>query len=124
MNFLNGTYSKGKVTVGEHEIALSKKDVTLLEPYEGKPIILGARPETISLKADCRAEHPAKAWKSECDYAELLGYELVLYTTVEGQKLILKTPATAEVENHDMIEYCFDLDKLYFFDPETEERIR
>ena len=124
MNFLKGKFENGKFIVADKEINLSKKDAELLKDYQGKELFLGVRPETITLKGDDQNQNPSKPWKSECDYAELLGYELVLYTSVGEQKLILKSPAAADIKNHDQIEYCFNLDKLYFFDLETEQRIR
>ena len=124
MNFIRGLYSKGKFTVGEYTITLNKEDKQRLESYEGKEVYLGARPETITLKGSETNKHPSDVLTSECDYSELLGYEFVLYTYLDGQKLILKTPVTNKVKAHEKIEFCFDLEKLYFFDVDTELRIR
>ena len=124
MNFLLGTFSKGKFLIGDKEIKLNKKDCDILKEYEGKEVLLGVRPETIHFKDDDQNKNPSIAWKSECDYVELLGYELVMYTYVGDQRLILKTGVLKEIKNHDTIEYCFDLDRLYFFDKETELRIK
>ena len=124
MNFLSGVYEKGKFIVGQYFINLTKEHQELLKDYEGKKIYLGVRPETISLIGSELNKNPSNSWKSVCDYAELLGYEFVLYTNVEGQKLILKTPVTQEIKSHSNIEFCFNLKQLYFFDFDTEKRIR
>ena len=127
MNFIKGTLEKGKFVVeGEEDIALelNKDDASLLKEYEGKEVMLGARPETIFLKGDVNNTAPSKPIKLNCDFAELLGYELVLYTYLNGQKVILKTSIKSEVKTHDDIEICFNKDSLYFFDPETTKRIR
>ena len=124
MNFILGTYKEGTFVVGEHVIKLSKEHVDLLKGYEGQEIYLAARPETITLEGDDTNKNPAKALDLECDYSELLGYERVLYTYLGNQKLILKTPVETVVKNHDNIKVCFDLGKLYFFEKESELRIK
>lgn len=124
MNFLVGTYQKGQFVIGDYCINLTSDHKKLLKDYEGKQIYLGVRPETITLKDNKFNENPSNPWESTCDYAELLGYEFVLYTTINNQKLILKIPVSKEVKSHDKIEYSFNLNQLYFFDFETEQRIR
>ncbi len=123
-NFLLGVYTKGKFVVGDKEIKLSQKDSELLKDYEGKELFLGVRPETIHFKGDEQNKNPSEPWQSECDYVELLGYELVIYTYIGEQRLILKTDAVSEIKNQKMIEYCFDLNRLFFFDKDTEQRIK
>jgi multiple sugar transport system ATP-binding protein len=124
MNFIKGTYSKGKFIVEDKVITLLEKDREILANYEDKEVYLGVRPETITLKGAESNKNPSEDWTLECDYAELLGYEFVLYTFIGTQKLILKTPVVNKVKSHDQITFNFDLDKLYFFDVETENRIK
>ena len=124
MNFLVGTYQKGQFIIGDYFLNLSNEHKKLLKEYEGKKIYLGVRPETITLSDSKTNENPSNSWKSRCDYAELLGYEFVLYTTIDSQKLILKIPVTKEIKSHSEFEYCFNLNQLYFFNVETEQRIR
>ena len=124
MNFLRGTFEKKSFKIGNYSIPLSKKDADLLKNYEEKQVFLGVRPETITLKGEDRNENPSIDIVSDLEFSELLGYEYVLYTELDGQKLILKTPVLDDVKNHEPIKFNFDLNKLYFFDVETEERIR
>ena len=125
MNFLLGRYEKGVFSIGERKITLGKSDKELLKDYEGKELYLGVRPEAIYFEKESMNTNPSKeVWSSECDYVELLGYELVIYTYIDEQKLILKTPVTQEVKSHNEIKFQFNLDKLYFFDKETEKRIK
>ena len=130
MNFLLGKYVKGRFVIPatsakekDISIKLSKKDCDLLTNREQEEIYLGIRPETIYLKDDINNLHPTNTMKMECDFAELLGYELVLYTYINGQKLILKTSIKSEIKTHDNIEICFDDEALYFFEKGTEKRI-
>ena len=122
MNFLLGEVKEDKFIVGEFALKLDDKQKELLKPYNDKKIYLGVRPETFILAGE--KEKGDNIWESECDYSELLGYELILYTYIDGQKLILKTPAEENYKQTQKIKYKFNMQKLYFFDGETEERIR
>ncbi len=127
MNFIKGKLVGDKFVVdGEDKIniKLSKKDVKVLEGYENKEIYLGARPESIFLKDDINNTNPTNSLKLKCDFAEMLGYELLLYTYVNGQKLIVKTSTKSDIKTHDTMEIAFNEDLLYFFDAETTARIK
>ena len=124
MNFLKVKVEGSSIRIADTVIELNNEDAKRLENYNGKEVYLGVRPETIRLKGDDSNKNPSNPIKGICDYAELLGYELVLYTFIGEQKLILKTPVTSDVKTNDNIEYCFNLDNLYFFDLDNEQRIK
>ena len=141
MNFLTSTIRNGKIEIDfkkdedvsilsskkqktNIKISYNEKDAKILKNYEGKQIVLGIRPENIYLTGDKNNAHPSEPIKVNCDFAELLGYELVLYTFINGQKVILKTDAKNDVKTHDDITICFDKEKLYFFEKETGKRIK
>ena len=59
-----------------------------------------------------------------CDFRELLGYELVVYTYVLGQKLLVKVSNQIKVNSGDKLTIGFNPDSLYFFDKESTLRIK
>jgi len=140
MNFLKGVYSKGVLkfneqdvgvvdedntnTVGEFKVKLPKECAAMLKDYEGKQITLGARPENIHIAGSKMNENPSDKLSLACDFAELLGNELILYTYMNGQRLVLKAEAKSGIKSKEKIDVCFDTEKLYFFDPETGLRIK
>lgn len=127
MNFIKGKLSGSNFIVDGQEkieIKLSIKNVELLSSYEGKDIYLGIRPEAIFLKGDAKNSNPTNIMKLTCDFAEMLGYELLLYTYLNGQKLIVKTSTKADIKTHDSMEIAFNEDMIYFFDAETSARIK
>ena len=127
MNFLKGRVEKGKFIVdGEKpiEIKLEKEHVSLLKEYEGKELYLGIRPEAIYLKGSKENPKPSNDIEGLCDFAELLGYELIVYTYLNDQKIIVKTSNKSKVETGDKFSFNLDMEKLYFFDAETELRIK
>ncbi len=126
MNFLKGKYEKGHFVIdGEKPVTikLSKKDSEILSNYEGQEVLMGARPENIYLKGDKNNANPTEPVKVNCDFAELLGYEYVLYTSINGQKLVLKASVAVEVNDGENIDICFNEDALYFFDKDSGKRI-
>lgn len=108
----------------ETKIKLPKQYSKLLKDYDGKELVMGIRPEDVYIKGDKNNEAPSEPIKANCDFAELLGYELVLYSYISGQRLIAKTSTKFPVKTGDDFEVCFDEKKLFFFDKESTLRIR
>ena len=127
MNFFNGKVKKDKFIFdgeGGAAIKLNKAQVSLLKNFEGKEVVLGVRPESIFFKGDLTSAKPTNTLKSTCDFAELLGHEVVVYSNVNGQKFVIKTSIDKDIKHHDEIEFYFNEEALYFFDKETTGRIR
>ena len=131
MNFINGIFEKDSFIVKSEDeakedvkIKLPKEAIKLLGEYEGKEVVLGVRPENIYLNKDSNNKKPTSPMKMKCDFVELLGYEYVLYTAINGQKLVIKTQNQENVKAEQMFEVCFNEDLLFFFDKETTKRIR
>src|SRR5690554_6347050 len=99
MNFINGKVnSKGIFEAGKYRIQLpnDKLEVVTQNKFIDKPIVLGIRAEDIHDDELVMKAHPNGVLDVEVDVAELLG---------------------------DEIQVAFDLNKLHFFDPETELRL-
>ncbi|MCQ2742075.1 MAG: hypothetical protein MJ239_02090 [Bacilli bacterium] len=104
----------------EYEVPSAYK--AMLTPYEGKKVILGVRPEDIEIKK-------ATGKKSggtlvNCDYVELLGYDLMVYAYILGNKVVVKSEENTGIAMGDDGYITFKEDAVYFFDGETEQRIR
>ena len=100
----------------EFNVKLDKKDVALLKEYDGQEVYLGIRPEAIYLASDNSNPNPSKTYKLECQYSELLGYELILYAYVLGQRIIGKVDCEKRFKPHEIVELTLNNNKLYFFD--------
>ena len=127
MNFIKGKLVNSKFVVeGEKpiKINLTEQSLSLLAGYKNQELYLGVRPESIFLKDDINNTKPTNSLKLQCDFAEMLGYELLLYTYINGQKIIVKTSTKADIKTHDSMEIAFNEDMIYFFDAETTNRIK
>ena len=130
MNFFKSHFDGEKLYIlGEEqklEIKLNKDGVSLLKSHREEPydLTLGIRPEDIYLKGDVNLKKDAQLFDVVCDFRELLGHELVVYTDLVGQKLLVKISNQIKVNSGDKLEVGINPHSLYFFDNETTNRIR
>ena len=82
-------------------------------------IAIGIRPEDISVKKT----NPDNKDALSVDLSELLGHELIIYSYINGQRLVIKTPAKEEFESGESFEFGFNTDKLHLFDIDTTNKI-
>ena len=106
------------------EIAGAKHDLSLvvgdkIDAYEGKEIVVGFRPEGISLfDVD-----NAFTFAADVELTELLGDNTNVYVDMLGDKVILKVDPHDTPEMETTISYCVPYKNIYLFDAETEEVI-
>ena len=119
MNFVRAVLKKGKITIGNNTLDLSKKLGDKASKYEGKEIVFGFRPEAIVLgKAD-----DSLSIKASVELTELLGDNTNVYVDIQGEKSILKVNPHDTPEMDSDIEFSIPYESVYLFDGETEKRI-
>ena len=119
MNFVRAVLKKGKITIGNNTLDLSKKLGDKASKYEGKEIVFGYRPEAIVLgKAD-----DSLSIKASVELTELLGDNTNVYVDIQGEKSILKVNPHDTPEMDSDIEFSIPYESVYLFDGETERRI-
>ena len=127
MNFIEVYYSNGILTTkGKTNFAIKVKneDKKSLSQYEGKKLLLGVRPENVYLKGDKNNDKPSTSFTSTVIYDELLGHDYMLYCKLGGNTLVMKTAFKNKLKFGTEVDICFDLNKMYYFDIKTENRIR
>ena len=85
--------------------------------------MIGIRPEDIYLTTDDFKKEKTNPIDLACDISELLGHELIVYSYIGQQRIIIKTSANNEIDKEGKFAVCFDMSKIHFFDPETTLRI-
>jgi multiple sugar transport system ATP-binding protein len=106
---------------GNYRFILTGEKAESLKAYAGKDIVAGIRPE--NLKINNAEELNNYKSKASVDITELMGSEIYIYLNCYGQKLICKSPADTLVKLDSEIEIAFDINKMHFFDKETESAI-
>lgn len=107
MNFLNGTYSKGIVTLGN-----------------GKEIIFGIRPEDCYIHEEDVKSGIYEEFCGDIENIELLGFETIHYLNDGTNKMICKVPHKSSYQINDNARFLLDMSKYSLFDGETKVRIK
>ena len=130
MNFLNAHFDGNRLSIkneeSDLEIKLNNEQQDLLKKHkEGEyDIVIGLRPENVYLKGDANLNKDAQEIDIICDFRELLGQEVVIYTFIQGQKFLVKVSSKTKVSVDDKLIISFNKDSLYFFDKESTKRIK
>jgi len=126
MNFLNGVVNENglfesktiRVRVPKDKFELLKK-----KGYIGKPILLGIRPEHISEDPNVIKALPESTINVKVEVSELLGSETNIHFMVDEESFVAKSNVWVDLKMGDEIQVAFMMDKVHFFDLDTELRI-
>ncbi|WP_281976134.1 ABC transporter ATP-binding protein [Halobacillus litoralis] len=126
MNFLNGKLADGHVELGEIKLAVPEGKMKPLreQNYIGKDIFLGVRPEDMHDEPIFIDANQDKKITADIEVAELMGSESYLYSKLNDQEFIARVDSRSDVKGGDRIELAIDMNKVHFFDKESELRIR
>ena len=95
------------------------KYLVCVEPYAGKEVRFGIRPEHVHDEPEFLAKASSKI-KANVDVTELMGAEIYLYVNIGGIPITARVEPTSQAKPGDNIEIAFDLEKIHIFDKETE----
>ncbi|MGF3072891.1 ABC transporter ATP-binding protein [Facklamia sp. P13069] len=127
MNFFTVTIESNTLTNNQGiNLPLSPHHKKLLSDkgYLGKEIILGIRPEDIHAERSIVAKSKDSLVNAKISVAELLGSESMLYLTIGSDEFIARVNAQEVYTPGESIELAFDMEKIHFFDKESEKVIR
>ncbi len=119
MNFIRTRVCNSCVEIGGNKHDLSCVIGSDISNYEGKEIIVGFRPEAISL---AEVENSFKL-SSKVELTELLGDNTNVYVDMNGDKVILKVDPHDTPKMDTEISYYVPHKSIYLFDAETEDVI-
>ncbi|MEG1943526.1 MAG: TOBE domain-containing protein, partial [Angelakisella sp.] len=126
MNFINCMITKKDdmftANFGKYSLEIPKGKTVdgSFDKYDGKEVVLGVRPEAIHDDELFISSFKELAVEAEVDIAELMGSEIFIYMTVEGNNLVAKVPPRSTYKPGDVISIAIDMNKAHFFDAETE----
>ncbi len=95
-----------------------------LQSYSGKSVVLGIRPEDITDPdgADPKAEHIAHA-NCSVEVVEPTGADTFVVTQLGGKEVTGRMRNAAGLSVGADVPFAFNMGKIHFFDPATEQRI-
>lgn len=121
MNFLEGMYHDRKLSVCGRKIDLPAFVHKALRPYDGKAILLGIRPEDLHIEREAMLKKDSFSY--HVNSVEYLGHECILHGRVEEDPTDTMVYAPFSTSYKDELVLTIDMDKLHFFDIETEQKI-
>jgi len=127
MNFIEGKVDKEGMFKAEGiAVKISDFHYDLLKEknYLGKNIILGVRPEDIHDDDKSKEIYKDALVKFTVDVAELLGSETSVFAKVGKHDVTAMIDARADIQIGDILEMALNMEKVHFFDVETELRIK
>jgi multiple sugar transport system ATP-binding protein len=95
-----------------------------LEPYIGRPVIFGVRPEDISLHDSAMGADKGNLIAAHADVVETLGSEIFVYLTCEAHSIVarMEVPDCPPTVGQ-MLEVDLKMAKTHIFDTETSRTI-
>ncbi len=124
MNFLIADVQNGNLVSPQFDIRPVGELAQKLQPYNGKKVYVGMRPENLDLPGGKIAENK-NAIKVKVEVVEPLGAETHILASVGGdQSVVARVDPHARVQPGDEAELLVDLDFLHAFDLEVENNIR
>ncbi len=123
MNVLQATVKedKGKLVAdeGDFQIELTSQSADGARPYVGKEVLFGIRPEDLVV---VEKSTEGKTFAAKVEVVEPLGAEILMYvSTDQNPSIIVRTPPHFDFHVGDPVELEPALEKIHFFDTETEK---
>jgi len=128
MNLLNarvlGSADGMYVDTGNFQLPLPEAKAGPLQPYLGKEVALGIRPENIRDKRFVSYDPSIHSdLTAKVDVYEPLGQDVVIHVLVGSQLLVTHMDSRTQVRSGQEMQIVVELDRLHFFDPQTETTI-
>jgi len=103
---------------GSFKITLSGKIADSLKSYVGKSVFMGLRPEDLVFNEQASKENNIVA---KVEVVEPLGAEIHLYVSTAEHQIIVRTPPRRDFRVDEQINLAPDINRIQFFDAETEK---
>ncbi len=123
MNFFTVEVLEEGVRLGDQTIPVPSPKLMALHDmgYKGKSLVLGIRPEQFE---EAATNEPYKTMiPVTVEVAELMGAEMNVYASIQEESFVAKISTAKEVVADDVISLYVDMDKVHFFDAESEKCI-
>jgi len=127
MNFLNGKIikkdSKFYFDEGRIRVKLVDQMMDKVVRYVGKEVVFGVRSEDIYDKLFVSEAPPENVATLSCEVVEPMGSEVYLHLSTGKHRLIAKVGGHNKPQINQDMDVVFDMNKIHFFDKDTEKTI-
>ncbi len=128
MNFFNGKINKDGnalyVDGGSFTVRIPDDRSTVFQPYVGKDVIFGIRPEDIHNPDFAPPGIDAQAVESVVDVTELMGNEIFVYLKTGDHSFVARVDPRSRYHINDKVQIVFNMSNMHIFDRDTEKAVR
>jgi multiple sugar transport system ATP-binding protein len=128
MNFFDSTLvsEEGKLfaDVGDFRVHVPQDRYTSFDPYIGKEVVCGLRPENIHAAEYTPANIDASPITGTVEVIELLGHELHLYVNSGKSNFVAIVDTRMAPSTGNEVDLVVNVDEMHLFDKDTEIAIR
>jgi multiple sugar transport system ATP-binding protein len=110
--------------VGEFTVPLPEAKTRTYEPYAGRDVIIGIRPENIHDSEFVPGNTQAARVEARVDVTELMGNEILLYLVNGRNTFVARVDPRSKMRVGDKAQLVFNADKFHVFDTATEQTIQ
>ena len=105
-------------------VLLDGRKAKAVEPYDGKVVELGVRPEDVhELGAPAEGKRLSEPFDAKVDVYELLGSVVMLHCDSDGSSISASVSPETTARTGSKVQLAFDLDKVHLFDKDSEQAI-
>ena len=127
MNFMEGTIEAAAAGLifneGTLKLQVPEKFNAPLQPFVGKKVFFGVRPEDIYDPSYGTELKNGQEITARVEVIEPMGSEIYLYMTTERSPFIARVEPHVRAELDEQKKLIFNMDKAHFFDSETESNL-
>jgi multiple sugar transport system ATP-binding protein len=116
--------SKLLADAGEFNVTLPAKSAKAFEPYVGKDVVFGVRPEDVHDADFVPSNIQASKVSAKVDVTELMGNEILVYLVTGKNTFVARVDPRSKMKVGDKVDVMFDMDKFHIFDAATERAVR
>ena len=128
MNFFDAKVVKANgnlvADTGDFKVDVPKKSNAAYEPYAGKAVTLGIRPEDIHNAQFTPPNITPSKVDGQIEVVELMGNEIVAYLKTGKASYVARVDPRSEYKYGDKVQVVFNTDNVQLFDRDTEKAIR
>jgi multiple sugar transport system ATP-binding protein len=128
MNFFPATVERedGKLVVNadSFKVKIPESKASTYEPYVGKRVVFGLRPEDIHNPEFAPPNIDAQPVDTQVDVTELMGNEIFVYLKTGEHSFVARVDPRTRVHMGDEVPFVFNMDNMHIFDRETEQAVR
>jgi multiple sugar transport system ATP-binding protein len=128
MNFFPATVERedGKLVVNadSFRVKIPEAKAGTYEPYVGKRVVFGLRPEDIHNPEFAPPNIDAQPVDTQVDVTELMGNEIFVYLKTGEHSFVARVDPRTRVHMGDEVPFVFNMDNMHIFDRETEQAVR